>query len=162
MEKETCIDICLMTQHLRVMAGEQLLFEAVISSGLHGAGEQEGSGRTPRGWHIIRAVIGRGLPENTVFVGRRPTGEMYTPEMGLEYPQRDWVLTRILWLSGAEVGKNRLGSVDTMRRYIYIHGCPDSCEMGGALSHGCVRMRNADLLALMAFVTPYMKVFIHE
>lgn len=162
MEKETRIDICLTTQHLRVMASEQLLFEAEISSGLNGPGEQEGTGCTPRGWHIIRAVIGQDAPENTVFSGRRQTGEVYTPELGLQYPERDWVLTRILWFSGLEVGKNRLGNVDTMRRYIYIHGCPDSCEMGVPLSHGCVRMRNKDLLALMAFVTPYMKVLIHE
>ncbi len=162
MDENGYIDVCLTTQLLRVMSGETVIFEVAVSTGLNGPGEAEDSGCTPRGWHIIRAIIGSDTPENTVFVGRRPTGEIYTPELGLQYPERDWVLTRILWFSGLEVGKNRLGNVDTMRRLIYIHGCPDSCEMGVPLSHGCVRMRNKDLLDLMVFVQPYTKVFIHE
>ena len=107
-----------------------------------------GSFRTPRGKHIIRAKIGAGLPVNTVFAGRRPTGEVYTPELGAQFPERDWMLTRILWLSGCEAGFNRLGECDTMRRYIYIHGTPDSVQLGRPDSHGCIRMRNADLVEL--------------
>jgi lipoprotein-anchoring transpeptidase ErfK/SrfK len=119
-----------------------------VSTSKHGAGEEEGSFRTPRGEHIVRAKIGAGQPFNTVFRGRRPTGEFWTPEFGERFPGRDWILTRILWLSGLEPGKNRLGNVDTMRRYIYIHGSPDSVPMGTPGSIGCIRMRNADIVEL--------------
>ncbi|MBK9447569.1 MAG: L,D-transpeptidase [Betaproteobacteria bacterium] len=119
-----------------------------VSTATRGAGELTGSYCTPRGAHVIRARIGQGMPENTVFIRRRPTGEVYSPELGAEYPDRDWILTRILWLSGCEPGVNRLGNVDTMRRYIYIHGSPESATMGIPGSHGCIRMRNADIVAL--------------
>ena len=119
-----------------------------ISSALKGSGQDSGSYCTPLGQHIIRAKIGAGQPENTVFVGRRPTGEIYSPELAEQFPGRDWILTRILWLSGCEVGFNRLGGVDTMRRYIYIHGRPDSVQMGQPGSIGCIRMRNADIVEL--------------
>jgi lipoprotein-anchoring transpeptidase ErfK/SrfK len=123
-----------------------------ISSARNGAGQMTGSYCTPLGAHIIRAKIGAGLPENTVFVGRRPTGELYTPELSEQFPKRDWILTRILWLSGCEVGFNRLGDVDTMRRYIYIHGSPDSVHLGEPGSIGCIRMRNADIVELFDLV----------
>lgn len=129
-----------------------------VSTATKGAGEVSGSYCTPRGLHVVRARIGDGLPENTVFVRRRPTGEIYTPEMGASNPERDWILTRILWLSGCEPGFNRLGGVDTMRRYIYIHGSPDSADMGVPGSHGCIRMRNADIVALFDQVQVGMPV----
>lgn len=119
-----------------------------VSTSRNGPGELEGSFCTPRGAHIVRAKIGAGQPMNTVFVRRRPTGEIWTPELGERFPGRDWILTRILWLSGCEPGKNRLGDVDTMRRYIYIHGSPDSVPMGGPGSIGCIRMRNQDIVEL--------------
>ena len=119
-----------------------------ISTARNGAGEQFDSNCTPRGRHIVRAKIGAGCPQNTVFVGRRPSGEIYSPELKEKFPQRDWILTRILWLSGCEVGFNRLGNVDTMRRYIYIHSTPDSVPMGIPASHGCILMRGADIIEL--------------
>jgi lipoprotein-anchoring transpeptidase ErfK/SrfK len=119
-----------------------------VSTAKNGAGEEYGSYRTPRGRHIVRAKIGAGMPINTVFVERRPTGEIYSAELAGRFPGRDWILTRILWLSGCERGFNRLGSVDTMRRAIYIHGSPDSAEMGRPGSRGCVRMRNEDVVEL--------------
>ncbi len=126
----------------------RVLWSTLVSTGKNGVGERNGSEQTPRGWHTIRAKIGAGLPADTVLVGRRPTGEVYTPALRAEYPQRDWILTRILWLSGLEPGRNRLGQVDTMRRYIYIHGCPDTDPMGIPSSHGCVKMRNRDIIDL--------------
>lgn len=132
----------------------QLLGKYPVSTAANGAGEQMGSYKTPRGFHRIRAKIGAGQPENTVFVARRPTGEIWTPELSTAHPDRDWILTRILWLCGCEPGRNRWGAVDTMRRYIYIHGTPDSTELGKPGSHGCIRMRNADLLALFEIVQP--------
>ena len=77
-----------------------------------------------------------------------PTGEIYSAALAETHPGRDWILTRILWLSGTEPGRNRLGAVDTMRRYVYIHGCPDSEPMGVPLSHGCIRMRNRDVMVV--------------
>lgn len=123
-----------------------------ISSSSKGSGQLKGSYCTPLGRHIVRAKIGGDQPENTVFVGRRPTGEIYTPALGAQFPGRDWILSRILWLSGCEPGLNRLGDVDTMRRYIYIHGCPDSVPMGVPGSIGCIRMRNRDIMDLFAQV----------
>lgn len=119
-----------------------------ISTARNGVGEQLGSNCTPRGRHIVRAKIGAGCPENTVFVGRRPTGEIYSSELKEKFPDRDWILTRILWLSGCEVGFNRLGKVDTMRRYIYIHSAPKSVTMGVPSSHGCIRMHGPDMIEL--------------
>jgi hypothetical protein len=129
-----------------------------VSTAKNGPGEKNGSFCTPRGRHIVRARIGAGHPVNAVFVRRRPTGEIWTPELHARYPGRDWMLTRLLWLSGCEVGRNRLGEVDTMRRYIYIHGSPDTAEMGKPGSIGCIRMRNADILELFPLVAPYTPV----
>jgi L,D-transpeptidase YbiS len=119
-----------------------------VSTAKNGAGEVRDSLCTPRGRHVVRAKIGAGQPLNAVFVRRRPTGEIWTPQLAQQYPGRDWILTRILWLSGCEPGFNRLGNVDTMRRFIYIHGSPDSVAMGMPGSIGCVRMRNADIVEL--------------
>ncbi len=140
--------IDIMTQCLRLIDNGKVVMDVAISSAKNGTGEAPGSECTPRGSHIIRAKIGAGYPLNAVFIGRRPTGEVYSPELDAAQPGRDWVLSRILWLSGTEVGKNRLGGVDSMRRYIYIHGTPDSEPMGIPESHGCVRMRNDELLEL--------------
>ncbi len=126
-----------------------------VSTSKNGLGEKNGSFCTPRGRHIVRAKIGAGRPLNTVFVRRRPTGELWSPELDTKYPGRDWMLTRLLWLSGCEVGRNRLGDVDTMRRYIYIHGSPERAEMGKPGSIGCIRMRNADIVELFDLVPPY-------
>lgn len=131
-----------------------------ISSALNGPGEENGSGCTPRGRHVIRARIGSDLPENAVLVGRRWTGEIFSESLAKSSPGRDWILSRILWLSGCEPGFNRLGNVDTMRRYIYIHGTPDSEPMGVAKSHGCIRMRNRDVMDLFDRVTPGDQVVI--
>ncbi|NVK39711.1 MAG: L,D-transpeptidase [Oceanospirillaceae bacterium] len=142
------LQLSLAQQRLVLLENGRPLRSYAVSTALNGPGEREGSGCTPRGRHYIRARIGDGLPINAVFVGRRFTGEVYDEALASSHPGRDWILTRILWLCGLEPGRNRLGQVDTMRRYIYIHGTPDSEPMGIPLSHGCVRMRNTDLLDL--------------
>lgn len=162
MTPSTYLDIDIDQQRCALISAEKTLWSAAISTALNGAGEQTGSNCTPRGWHLIRAKIGEGQPVNSVFRGRRPTGEIFTPALDEQYPGRDWILTRILWLSGLEPGVNRLGSVDTMRRFIYIHGCPDREPMGVPLSHGCVRMHNSDLLELYERAPVGLPVFIHE
>jgi len=140
----------------------EVLREYPVSTAKAGVGEVNGSYQTPRGQHLIRAKIGTGQPANTVFVRRRPTGEQWSPEFVERYPGRDWILTRILWLSGCEPGRNRHGCVDTMRRYVYIHGSPDTAEMGKPGSHGCIRMRNADIIELFDLVPCYTAVEISE
>lgn len=132
----------------------QLIKRYPVSTAKNGAGEQFGSYRTPRGRHYIRAKFGAGRPYAAVFRGRRWTGEVCTPALYQAQPERDWILSRILWLCGREPGFNRLGRVDTFRRYVYIHGTPDELPVGGPpLSHGCVRMRNADVIELYDLVS---------
>lgn len=150
--------ISISEQSLSLYQAQRLVKRYAVSTALNGAGSESGSGKTPLGRHIIRAKIGTDEPLNSVFIGRRPTGEIFNTELAQQFPKRDWILTRILWLSGKEVGRNRLGQVDTMRRYIYIHGTPDSEPMGIALSHGCVRMRNSELIELFDLVAPYTSV----
>ena len=133
-----------------------------VSTAANGVGCEKNSGCTPLGNHIIRAKIGAGALPNSVFVGRRATGEICTPELMAEFPNRDWILTRILWLSGTELGFNRLGNVDTMQRYIYIHGTPDTTDMSKIGSHGCVRMRNSDIVELFELVEAGTPVLISE
>ena len=147
------IEISIAEQKLNVLddKGATLAVYAV-STALNGVGEQKNSYCTPRGKHVIRAKIGKDAPVNTVFKGRRPTGELWTPKLAEQLPGRDWILTRILWLSGCEPGFNRLGNVDTMQRYIYIHGTPDTELMGEPGSHGCIRMRNSEVLELFDLV----------
>ena len=156
------LHIKLSEQRLRLWRAGRVVREYPVSTALRGGGEQLGSEQTPRGWHRIRARIGAGCAPGTVFVGRRPTGECYSAELARRHPQRDWILTRILWLCGNEPGHNRLGAVDSMQRFIYIHGCPDSEPVGEPRSHGCVRMRNGDVMELFDQVQAGFPVLIEE
>lgn len=156
------IFVSLPAQTLELYQKGLLLRRYSVSTARNGAGELNGSFCTPRGRHIIRAKIGTGCPENAVFVCRRATGEIWTEDLTAQFPGRDWILTRILWLSGRQPGFNRLGKVDTMRRYIYLHGSPDAVAMGKPGSIGCVRMRNRDIVELYELVHPYTPVTLGE
>ena len=156
------ITVSIDEQRLQLHQSDKLLMDVAISTAANGPGEIIHSECTPRGRHVIRAKIGRGCPASTVFVGRRPTGEIYTPELKQRHPGRDWMLTRILWLSGLESGKNRSGKVDSMRRYIYIHGSPDEDPMGVPSSHGCVKMKNDEVIQLFERVAVGTRVIIQE
>lgn len=156
------IVIDLPSQVLYLMSGQDELASYPISTAKAGLGERKDSHQTPRGKHIIRAKIGAQAALNTVFVGRRPTGEIYTPALAALFPNRDWILTRILWLSGLEPGVNRLGEVDTMQRYIYIHGTPDDMPLSVPLSHGCVRMHGQDVIDLFDRVNVGTLVYMSE
>ena len=154
------IKVSIPRQRLDLLDGDHVVQSYSVATAKNGPGEVNGSECTPRGWHVIRAKVGRGAKPNTVFVKRRPTGEIFGAGYRERFPKRDWILTRILWLSGAEPGKNRWGNVDTMRRYIYIHGCPDEDQMGIPSSHGCVKMRNADVIDLFERVKSGTRVLI--
>jgi L,D-transpeptidase YbiS len=156
------IKVSIDEQRLQLLEADKIIMDVAIATASNGPGEIMHSECTPRGWHKIRASIGAGAPENAVFKGRRQTGEIYTPALRQQHPGRDWMLTRILWLSGLEPGKNRLGERDSMRRYIYIHGCPATDEMGVPSSHGCIKMRNAEVIRLFDIVPAGTKVLIQE
>lgn len=153
-----CVDV--EQQQLKLMVGDQALSRYAVSTAKNGIGQLFGSECTPLGEHRIKLCIGDGCPANTVFVARRATGEIYDSALACQYPERDWVLTRIIWLTGVESGKNRGGNCDTLRRFIYIHGCPDHEPMGIPISHGCIRMTNNDIMDLFAKVHNGMKVVI--
>jgi L,D-transpeptidase YbiS len=155
------VEISIQDQRMRLISDENVI-EYSISTSKLGIGQQKGSNQTPLGRHQIRAMIGYGEPENTVFVGRRPTGENYSSALAEQFPKRDWILTRILWLSGCEIGFNRFGNVDSMQRYIYIHGTPDTEPMGRAESHGGIRMRNSDVIKLFNALSVGTSIWIQE
>lgn len=150
-----------MTSHIRISVSHQTLHlhdgqgarAYRISTATNGVGCEAGSFRTPRGLHRVRLKIGEGCPSKTVFVGRRPTGEILSEELQQQWPERDWILSRILWLDGLVTSLNRGGSVDTLRRYIYIHGTADEQKLGVPSSHGCIRMANADVIDLFGLVS---------
>ena len=152
----------LTAQVLDVVEQGQCVMSYPVSTALKGAGERNGSGCTPRGWHVIRARIGDRCHPGTVFVGRRPTGELYGEALARQCPDRDWILARILWLGGLEAGFNRYGAVDTARRYIYIHGSPDHAVSGVPASHGCIRMRVSDVMELFERVAAGTRVWISD
>ena len=148
MASQRGIRVDLQAQRLDLFHGGEVRASYPVSTASKGPGERMGSECTPRGLHEIRARIGAGAPEGAVFVARRATGEIWSEALASAEPGRDWILTRILWLRGLEPGRNRLGAVDSMRRYIYIHGTPDEAGIGRPGSHGCIRMRNADVIDL--------------
>lgn len=146
------IEINITEQTLVLKSGGEVIKRYSISTARNGPGEKQDSECTPRGKHVIAEKIGDGCEVDTVFVGREPTGEIYTPELRRQHPGRDWIITRILWLKGCEPGINQDGDVDSHNRYIYIHGAPDDVEMGKPGSRGCIRMRNEDVVELFDLV----------
>jgi lipoprotein-anchoring transpeptidase ErfK/SrfK len=156
----TWIHIDPTAQQLYFFKNNMLVAQYPISTAKNGLGEVQGSEQTPRGWHCIEKKIGEGAAANSVFIGRVHTGEIYSEILAAKHPKRDWILTRILWLAGLEDGKNKGGTVDTLSRYIYIHGCPDNASFEKPSSHGCIRMRNADVIALFDAVDEKTPVLI--
>ncbi len=156
------MDISIPKQQLDLIENSNIVISYPVSTALNGSGEQMGSECTPTGWHKIRAKIGSFQPINSVFSGRRLTGEIYISRLSKQFPDRDWVLSRVLWLGGLEPGKNRYGQVDSTWRYIYIHGCPDELMTGKPGSHGCIRMKNQDVIDLFEQIVVGTPVYIHE
>lgn len=159
---ERWIEVNLSWQTLSLMAKDGVIKKYTISSALNGAGEIMDSECTPRGKHVIAEKIGAGCEANTVFVGRQATGELYEPALAEKFPERDWILTRILWLRGIEPGRNQGGNVDSYRRYIYIHGMPDDVDINTCGSRGCIRLRNQDIIDLFDQVEEGAMVTITE
>ena len=162
MPEKYLIEISLGEQKLYLRCDDRIVAEYPVSTARNGAGERLNSECTPRGRHRVTDKIGDGCAVDTVFIGRQPTGETYHHDLRAQHPERDWILTRILRLEGIEEGLNKGGEVDTFSRYIYIHGAPDDVQMGVPGSHGCVRMRNQDILSLFDRVPPGTEVIIRE
>lgn len=132
------IHISVRKQQLALKAGRKNLASYPVSTSGFGLGSKEGSLKTPTGKFRIAEKIGDGLPLGTVFKSRRPvraTKKLLRDE--------DLVMTRILWLDGLDPG-----NANTHDRFIYIHGTNHEEQIGEPASHGCIRMRNADLLEL--------------
>lgn len=153
------VNIAQQILYLKNATGE-VIVQYPISSAKNGLGEKNGSGKTPRGKHIICEKIGEDMPIFTVFRARKPTGEIFSTALARQFPDRDWILSRILWLSGMEMGFNCGAEVDTRSRYIYIHGTSDEKNIGKPVSHGCIRMRSCDVMDLFDRVTVNERVVI--
>ena len=128
-----------------------------ISTAINGTGEIEGSYCTPTGKFKIAEKIGSNLELGSVLVEREPTGEIYNTNLAKKNPDRDWILTRILWLDGIE-----LHNQNTKNRFIYIHGSPDETKMGMPGSKGCIRMHNYDVIELFESIKSGENVIITE
>lgn len=135
-------------QKIGLLVDGQLMAEFRISTALAGLGPEDGSFRTPLGWHRIHARIGEGAAPGTIFRERVDTGEVWKGEVS----ESDLILTRILTLEGLEEGCNRGPGVDTLARFIYIHGTNREDRLGIPVSHGCLRMANADVVSLFDLV----------
>ena len=131
-------------QRLGLMVAGTLVLDCPVSTAAAGLGGAEGSLRTPPGWHRIHTRIGEGAPLRAVFDSRVATGDVWQGEA----TEADLILTRILTLDGLEPGVNRGPGVDSLERYIYLHGTNHPERLGSPASHGCVRLDSADLLDL--------------
>lgn len=135
-------------QRLLLCTLEEVLASYPVSTALNGTGCQQDSFQTPTGLHQISAKIGEDQPEGMVFKGRQPTGEIAAIELSDHDTGKDLITSRILWLDGLEPGINQGNGVDTYDRYIYIHGTNEEGRIGQAVSHGCIRMKNSDVIEL--------------
>jgi hypothetical protein len=160
--RERSLRIDIGTQQLEVREGARVVASYPVSTSARGAGERNASEQTPRGAHEVRELIGGDAGCGAVFVGRKPTGEVCTPELRAANPDRDWILSRVIWLSGLEAGRNQGGEVDSYDRYIYIHGTPEEEFLGQPRSHGCIRMRNEDVIELFELLEIGTRVQIDE
>ena len=149
-------------QRLEVYHNHRCMQSMSISTGKKGTGQQKNSGKTPLGWHCIAEKFGDDAPINSVFVARKPTGEIYTSELKENNPERDWILTRILRLKGLELGVNLEGEVDTYQRYIFLHGTPVETILGVNGSKGCIRVRNRAIVKLYNQVSVGTPVYISD
>lgn len=148
-------------QEMSCFENDVLTYSYKVSTAKNGVGEQDKSECTPRGWHQIHSILGNENLVNSVFVAREWTGEFYSEELAAQFPDRDWILTRILRLDGLESGRNKGGQVDSLKRYIYIHGTPDSTLLGRPGSHGCIRMKNNEIIELAYWATTDTLVYIN-
>jgi len=137
-------------QKLYVLYNNEIIKEFDVSTSKYGTGTKRNSNKTPLGLHLIASKVGDGQPINTIYKSRINTKRLAIPNQA-RFVNDDLITTRIMWLEGGEE-KNSLGANSSFKRYIYIHGTPDEMGLGYTASHGCVRMRNTDILGLYEYV----------
>jgi len=147
-------------QSLSLYEHDQCLQSWPVSTASRGCGNDRDSLKTPLGAHRIAEKIGAGCQAHTIFKAREDTGCLADVIMQAHSGDEDLITSRILWLKGIEAGKNLNGDVDTQQRYIYIHGTPEEGLIGQPVSHGCIRMRNRDVIELFELVEVETLVFI--
>jgi len=151
------------SQTLRYYDGSGLLARQYsVSTAKFGVGEQKNSYQTPRGWHKVCEKIGDGAEKDTIIFRQKITPWKYSETLHQQYPNKDWILTRVLWLCGMEPGLNQGGDVDSYDRYIYIHGAGAHVPFGTPSSLGCVRMKSDDVIELFDHTAVGTDVYIDE
>lgn len=155
----TAVWVCVDEQMFRIVRNGQIVWQAQCATAASGTGSQMNSYKTPLGWHSVKAKVGGGAPLGQVFRSAKATKEIWKPG---QTTKEDLVLTRILWLTGEEPGKNLGGSVDSYSRYIYIHGTNEEEKIGTPSSHGCVRLRNTDVVQAFDLIPEGTRVLITE
>lgn len=144
-----------------VRADGEIIAGYPVSTAANGLGCEDGSNKTPIGAHRIAERIGQGEPLGRVFRARVPTAEIAEISADPDYRSpEDLITTRILWLEGLEEGVNRGPGVDSHDRYIYVHGTPEEGRIGAPASHGCIRMRNADVIDLFSRINGNTAIYI--
>jgi lipoprotein-anchoring transpeptidase ErfK/SrfK len=146
------IDISIRRQELTLKDGRKILRRYPVSSSRFGLGTEEGSRKTPLGRFRIRDKIGAGAAPGTIFVGRVPLKPEDPPP-----DTEDWITSRILWLDGLDAE-----NANTHARFIYIHGTKHADRIGRPDSHGCIRMRDGDVIELFDLVPEGALVRIHQ
>lgn len=149
-------------QKMYWIKNNQLVKTFTISTAEKGIGNEWGSEKTPYGLHKVKMKIGDGVPLYGRFVGRRFTGKIATIYTDTSRSPTDDVLTRILWLEGLEPGVNKGRKVDSFKRHIYIHGTSEEGRLGRPASHGCIRMKNDEIMELYDHIKEGTIVYIHH
>ena len=146
------IYVSIKQQKLYHIKNDSILKEYIISSSAYGIGSESGSNKTPIGMHRIKEKHGDKTPVNGRMIGRVFYGNIasiYTDETKSE---TDDVTSRIFWLEGVEKGKNKGKGIDSYKRYIYIHGTSEEGRLGKPASHGCIRMKNKEVIDLYKLI----------
>ena len=146
-------------QVFRIVRGGEILFETPCATAANGTGSEWNSLKTPLGWHHVVQKLGAGAPWGQVFRSRQATNEIWRPGDSVT---EDLVLTRVLVLTGDEPGKNKGGNVDSLMRGIYVHGTNAEERIGTPSSHGCVRLRNDDVIRAYEMVPDEAPLLITE
>jgi lipoprotein-anchoring transpeptidase ErfK/SrfK len=141
---------------------EEVVQKYAVSTSKYGVGNKEGSFQTPTGRHIVKEKIGGQVAMNEVFVGRKPLGVLEDLQARQADLPEDIITSRIMWLEGLEPGVNKGNDIDSYQRYIYIHGTSEEDKIGTAASHGCIRMRNDDVIDLFDQIETGCEVLIEE
>jgi UDP-N-acetylmuramate--alanine ligase len=155
---ETYLSVNIQLQELYLVKKQMIQLKFPVSTSKYGIGNLENSYKTPLGIHSIVSKIGRGVPAGRIFIDRIDTGRTWKPGM----QEDNLILTRILRLKGLEPGINAGKNIDSFERYIYIHGTGKEDRIGTPISHGCICMRNNDIIKLFDSVKENTIVIINK